>query len=226
MPLKVKTVALILARGGSKEIPGKNIIDIAGKPLLSYSAQAALNSMVDEVWVSTDCPTIKKVATQLGCLAMDRPKKLATDSAQSEGALLHFAETVSFERLVFIQPTSPFITSKDINKGLQLMDDYDSVVSVFKEEWLPRWTPEGEPCDWDPANRPMRQQVEDRYVENGAFYITTLKNLQASRLRYSGRIGILEMPPLRSLDINSHSDLELVRGIISSGVMKRLCSAL
>jgi N-acylneuraminate cytidylyltransferase len=128
----MKIVSLILARGGSKGIPKKNIYPIAGKPLLYYSLNAAMNSEVNEVWVSTDCSEIKKIALSYKAKVLDRPDEISTDIAQSEDALMHFAKNIDFDILVFIQPTSPLILSMDINNGLELLRNkkYDSVFSV------------------------------------------------------------------------------------------------
>lgn len=206
----MKTISLILARGGSKGIPNKNIIEINGNPLLYYTANASLNSNVDETWVSTDCDKIKKVALNLGCKVIDRPKEISGDKSKSDEALVHFAENVDFDILVFIQPTSPLLKSTDINKGLEKMQNYDSVFSVTKEHWIPRWNETGEPVDWDINNRPMRQDVKETYIENGAFYITTKQQLLNSKLRYGGNIGMIEMPLHRSFQIDTMDDLKLI----------------
>ena len=124
-----------------------------GKPLLWYTALASLNSHSDETWVSTDCQEIKKVALEIGCKVIDRPTEISGDDAQSDEALLHFIENVSCDILVFIQPTSPLLISKDINQGLAMMSNHDSVFSVSKEHWLPRWTLEVEPQGWDIIDR-------------------------------------------------------------------------
>ena len=93
----MKTISLILARGGSKGIPNKNIIDLNGNPLLYYTTNASLNSNVNETWVSTDCDKIKKVAQIIGCKVIDRPKEISGDNSKSDEALVHFAENVDFD---------------------------------------------------------------------------------------------------------------------------------
>jgi CMP-N,N'-diacetyllegionaminic acid synthase len=210
----MKVFSLILARGGSKGIPKKNIIDINGKPLLYYTSRASLNSDVNETYVSTDCQEIKSVALDLGCSVIDRPSEMSGDNSKSDEALVHFAENVDFDILVFIQPTSPLLQSDDINRGLEAMNHYDSVFSACKEHWLPRWTLNVEPDQWDMNNRPMRQDIPEKYIENGAFYITTRKQLLSSGLRYGGKIGIVEMPTNRSFQIDTHDDLELIKKIL------------
>ena len=208
--VNMKIVSLILARGGSKGIPKKNIIDINGKPLLYYTANASLNSNVTETWVSTDCQEIKSVALNLGCCVIDRPTEISGDNSKSDEALIHFAENVDFDILVFIQPTSPLLKSYDINKGLKKMKNYDSVFSATKEHWIPRWSENCEPINWEITNRPMRQDKEETYIENGAFYITTKMQLMKSKLRYGGRIGMTEMPLHRSFQIDTMDDLKLI----------------
>ena len=213
----MKIVSLILARGGSKGIPDKNIVDLNGLPLLSYTIKASQESVVEETWVSTDCNSIKNIAESLGANIIDRPTELAQDNSQSEDALLHFAERTDFDILVFIQPTSPLLQSKYINKGIELLlndNQFDSVCTVYKEHWLPRWDQSGNPIDWNVNKRPRRQDKSELYVENGAFYITTKKNLLKSKLRYNGKIGFIEMKFSESFQVDTIDDLELIKKVI------------
>ena len=92
--------------------------------------------------------------------------------SKSEDALIHFAQNVESDIIVFIQPTSPLLSSKYIDLGINMMDKYDSVFSAYKKEhWQPRWTNSNKPYKWDIKNRPRRQDVESTYVENGAFIL-------------------------------------------------------
>ncbi len=210
----MKILSVILARGGSKGIPSKNIVELNGKPLISYTIEASLQSNVDETWVSTDSSEIASVSSTYGASVIDRPSDISTDTSQSEEALLHFTDNHDFDIMVFIQPTSPLINSEDINKGLEMMDEYDSVFSVTKEHWIPRWTMDVKPFEWEINNRPMRQDKPETYIENGAFYITKRKNLLESKLRYSGKMGVVEMPLSRSFQIDTFDDLNLINNII------------
>lgn len=212
----MKIVSVILARGGSKEIPSKNIINIKGKPLIYYTIKASQESNVQETWVSTDCAKIKKVAQKFNANVLDRPKIISQDFSKSEEALIHFSEKIEFDVLVFIQPTSPLLKSKDINKGIRLILDegYNSVFSVYKQHWIPRWTLDIKPIDWKTDSRPMRQEVNEEYVENGAFYITTKTSLLKSQLRYSGKKNIVVMPLSRSFQIDTLQDLKLIQGLL------------
>jgi N-acylneuraminate cytidylyltransferase len=211
----VKILSLILARGGSKGIPDKNITELKGKPLMQYVIEASQQSRVDETWVSSDSQEIRKVSHDLGAYTITRPESISQDHSKSDEALVHFAETIDFDTLVFIQPTSPLLTAKDINKGLIKMNNYDSVFSVYKEHWIPEWDLDGTPHNWNLNDRPMRQDVPETYVENGAFYITKQKALLDSGLRYSGKVGMVEMPKHRSFQIDTPDDLALIEKLIT-----------
>ena len=206
----MKTVALILARGGSKGITNKNILPLSGEPLISYSINAAKWSSVDEVWVSSDSTPIRNISKGLGVSVIKRPDEFSTDESPSEEALLHFAENADFDTLVFIQPTSPLLKPTYIDIGLKKMEKYDSVFSVYEEHWFPRWDMKMNPIGFDNNNRPRRQDRDVVYVENGAFYITTKQRLLDSKCRVSGNIGVVEMKLQDSFQIDVEDDFELV----------------
>tara|TARA_B100000035_G_C20939440_1_gene526794 strand:+ start:165 stop:803 length:639 start_codon:yes stop_codon:yes gene_type:complete len=212
----VKIVSLIPARGGSKEIPNKNIINVNGKPLLSYSIDASLNSKVDETWVSSDSKEIGKVAEKYGARFITRDKELANDIIMPDATLVDFKYRVDFDIMVFIQPTSPMIKSEYINQGIDklLSENLHSVFSVTKEHWLPRWNERVEPIEWEIDKRPRRQDKEASYIENGMFYITRKNILTQNKLRYGGKMGFIEIPLYDSFQVDSQEDLELIRKII------------
>jgi len=204
-----KIVSVILARGGSKTIPGKNLHDLNGYPLIYYTINASKKSMVDETWLSTEDQKIKEVALSYDINVLDRPQEYATDLSSSEDALLHFAENVDFDILVFIQPTSPLLKSKDINRGIKkiLHGECDSLLSLSVANDLLVWDEDIQPINYDPMNRGRRQDRGDLYIENGAFYITRKKNLLYSKCRISGKIGFVQIPYWRSFQIDDYDDL-------------------
>ena len=177
---------------------------------------ASKNSKVNETWVSTDDPVIKSISLEYGCKVIDRPSSLASDYSKSEDALIHFAKNIEFDLLIFIQPTSPLLTHEDINGGLDMMDKYESVFSAYREHWLPRWNKSVKPIGWDLKRRPMRQEIDEVFVENGAFYITSRLNLIHSGLRYSGKTGIFEMPFSRSFQVDSKDDIKIVEFLLNN----------
>jgi len=213
----MKVVTLIPARGGSKGIPRKNIIEVCGKPLLSYAIQESIESISSETWVSTDDDEISDISISYGARVVKRPDDISTDSSTSESALLHFVEKVNnFDILIFLQATCPFIKANDINKAVKLMGEYDSVISVSKfDQFLWR---EGTPM-YDIHNRERRQSRDQVYVETGSMFVTTKKGLLNSRNRISGKIGFVEVPKWRSVDIDTFDDLELARKLM--GIKQR-----
>ena len=119
-----------------------------------------------------------------------------------------------FDKIVFIQPTSPLLSSKFINEGILKSQKCDSVFSAYKEHWQPRWSKKSKPINWSIESRPRRQDVEEVYVENGAFYITTKTQLLSSKLRYSGNIEIVEMPHSLSFQLDSKDDLKILEKML------------
>jgi len=209
----MKIVSLIPARKGSKGIPNKNLVSICGKPLISYAIQASKQSAVDETWVSSDSEEILEVSKNLGAKIIKRPLEFSSDNATSESALIHFAENVNFDILVFIQCTAPLITSKDINQGLKNIKEFDSIVSVSETHQM-FWDANG-PL-YDINNRARRQDSTKKYLETGSFFITSKKNLLKHKNRLSGNIGFVEIPKYRSFDIDCYDDIKIVEAIINS----------
>lgn len=198
-------------------MPKKNIISLKGKPLISYSILASLESKVSETWVSTEDKEIKEVSMKWGAKVIDRPKEFATDTILNEPSLLQFADQEKFDLLVFIQPTGPFITSKYINEGINMMmsGNYDSVFTATTKHWVPTWDKNIKPIEWDIYSRPRRQDRDEYYEETGMFYITSKERLLNTGIRYSGKIGIVRIPSYDSLQIDSREDLKLIEKIIS-----------
>tara|TARA_R110000824_G_scaffold121208_12_gene277202 strand:+ start:1126 stop:1764 length:639 start_codon:yes stop_codon:yes gene_type:complete len=212
----LKVVSVITARGGSKGVPRKNIADINGKPLIWYSIKASLDSNVDETWVSTEDKEIKSVSIDCGAQVIDRPPHLADDIIMPDAALLHAAETIDFDILVFIQPCAALIDAKFINQGMDLIinQGYDSCFAAVRESWMPVWDLDINTIGWDVNNRPRRQEMAEWYKEAGMFYITTRERLLESKLRYSGKIGVVEIPLEDSFQVDNQQDLELLRRLL------------
>lgn len=215
----MKIVSVILARGGSKEIPMKNIMDLNGHPLIYYVIRVSQQSDIQETWVSTDNMRIAEASEELGADVLIRPEELATDTSPSEDALLHFADNIEFDILVFIQPTSPLLKHLYIDIGIDqiIKNNYDSVFSAYEEEWCAKWSKNGDlmvPIGRSVKQRPMRQDASPIFVENGAFYITTRKALLKSKNRYSGKIGTVVMPYALSFQLDTLDDLSIIEKML------------
>ena len=98
----MKIISVITARGGSKGVHRKNITDVNGNPLIWYSIKASLESNVDETWVSTEDSEIKDISIKCGAKVIDRPSELADDIIMPDASLIHAAESIDFDVMVFI----------------------------------------------------------------------------------------------------------------------------
>lgn len=213
---KNKKISVIIpARGGSKSIPLKNIKEMAGKPLIFWVIEAALNcSLINEVVVSTDSNLIKKTVEELKndkLKIINRSKKTATDTASTESAMLEFAESDdSFEHIILIQATSPFLQTQHLTEGIKkyFKNKCDGLLSVVQQKrFIWKETNNGaKPVDCNSLSYPRRQERKGFLVENGAFYITSRKNLLKTKCRMSGKICIYEMPEETYFELDEPSD--------------------
>jgi len=211
-----RVVALIPARGGSKGIPRKNLVKLGGVPLVARSIRASLRSRVDETWLSTEDAEIARVAEAAGARVLFRPAELAVDDTSTEAVMIHFTEHVQFESLVLLQCTCPFTTPEDIDTAIAMLEDYDSVFTVTRVHQFV-WS-QGT-ANYDPRYRPRRQEAPVTYLETGGLYAVTRETLLRERCRIGGRIGFLEVPRSRSIDIDSPEDLRIAAAILEQGVV-------
>jgi CMP-N,N'-diacetyllegionaminic acid synthase len=219
-------VAIIPARGGSKGIPRKNLINICGKPLLAWSIIQALNaSEIDSVWVTSEDEEILDVAQRYGAYPIKRPADISGDEATSESAWLHALGViegygVEIDLVVAMQATSPIRDSLDLDAGVKMLRDkeYDSLLSVTEIEDFFTWRvgPDSlaESVNYDYRNRKRRQQIEKSYLENGSFYIFRPEQLRTNGNRLGGKIGILPMKRYKMFQIDNPEDVALCSAIM------------
>lgn len=220
MEEKLKIVALVPLRGGSKSIPYKNIKYIAGKPLCMWVLEAAsLSKFISEVYVSTDSDKIIDVVTDssLSVKILKRDPMLATDTATTESVMLDFMNKVDFNILVTVQATSPLTRTIDIDSAIKyfLEKEYDSLLTGVRVKKF-FWSDDNTPVNYNPANRPRRQDFKAFIMENGAFYITKRSILEKQKCRLGGKIGIYEMDPETSNEIDETEDWDIVENILNN----------
>ena len=131
-------VCLIPARGGSKSIPLKNIINVGGKPLIWWVLNAAQHSNIDRIYVSTDSDEIKYTVLSFNFDKVEvigRSVEVSTDTASTESVMVEFDKTHKFNTLTLIQATSPLLKTEHINESLKKLIDgkWESIVSVVRE---------------------------------------------------------------------------------------------
>jgi N-acylneuraminate cytidylyltransferase len=223
-----KILGLVTARSGSKGIPGKNIVSLAGRPLIQYTIDAAKAShSIDSVVVSTDDTGIAGIAKQLGTVVVMRPKALATDTSPVVDAVVHALDTLKMkgyspEIIILLQPTSPLRSGEDIDRALDIFtgSDAESVISVCEAEHSPYWdfvikNDILHPVFEENASGKRRQDLPKVFRPNGAIYIITPKTLR----RYNGFITEkcrpYIMPRERSVDIDTSFDLFIAECLLN-----------
>lgn len=225
-------LAIIPARGGSKGIKKKNIIEVCGKPLIDYTIRPVLElvaeGIVDTCIVSTDDTEIADVSKTIGAdVPFLRPAELSTDNAKSIDLMLHAIDfyekkNINFDAVILLQPTCPLRTREDILEAINIFNsnNEDSLISVYKEEYIndlvmyKRNGNHGVPFS-DQHNKGVRRQDHGAsYVRNGAIYITTVEYLKTKKMIISDIPLIYEMPKERSMNIDTESDLNLLRNIL------------
>lgn len=216
------SVCIIPARGGSKGIPGKNILEIAGKPLLAWSIESALKSetLNHHVYVTSDSADILAVAEKYGAQPISRPDTISGDQASSESALIHAYDEIKkrtsevIDYIVFLQATSPVRASNDVELALQKIfaEKADSLLSVqpLKDYFI--WGQEADSFNsknFDYKNRKRRQDIETTYLENGSIYIFKPEILLKTNNRLGGKITVFEMSKTHSQQIDEPEDFQL-----------------
>jgi CMP-N-acetylneuraminic acid synthetase len=216
-------VAFIPLRGGSKSIPLKNIAPLAGKPLAFWAIEAALGCQaIEQVYVATDSHEIAHAIARLHhpkLTIISRSPESATDTASSESALIEFCENNTFKNVVFIQATSPLVTTSDLTGALQKYthDHFDSLLSVVHQKrfyWQHDSSGLASPLNYDPKNRPRRQDFTGNFVENGAFYISSRKAILNSQCRISGNIGLYQMPEETYFELDEPADWMVIETLL------------
>jgi CMP-N-acetylneuraminic acid synthetase len=138
-------LAVIPARGGSKRLPRKNVLDLAGKPLIAWTIEAAKQSKyIDHFVVSTDDQEITDVSKQFGAEVLTRPGELATDTASSVDVVLHSinAQQKQYDYVILLQPTSPLRTAQHIDEAIELLfeKNANAIISVCETDHSPLWS--------------------------------------------------------------------------------------
>jgi len=223
----MKVLSIIPARGGSKGIHLKNLATINEKPMLFYTVNASLNSsIINKTIVSTDHKDIAETAKSLGAEVIIRPKKLANDSAALEPVMQHTLDYLKNKEnyvpdiVILLQNTSPRRTSKHIDEALKLLreNNFDSILSGYATHSF-LWKVEKKqaiPINYNPLQRPNKQEIKNRFIENGAIYATTLKAFQKNNCRISGKIGFYNMPEELSHQIDYPFELSIVEHLMKS----------
>jgi|SaaInlStandDraft_2_1057019.scaffolds.fasta_scaffold51287_2 CMP-N,N'-diacetyllegionaminic acid synthase len=224
---KNKVLAIIPARGGSKGLPGKNIIDVDGEPLLFYTfEQAKKSKYIDRIILSSEDEEIIKIAKVMGFeVPFKRPKNLALDTSGTMPVIFHALDMLSqtYDYIVLLQVTSPLRLHHDIDKSIELCEEKNASACVSVVEV-------NKPLDWtfslskdnklksivgDLKIPIRRQDAPKHYSVNGAVYVAKVEWLKLKEHFLTDETIVHIMPKSRSIDIDSEEDLILLDHFIS-----------
>ena len=221
------SVAIILARGGSKGIKNKNLINFAGKPLIEWTIEHSINcKYIKDVFVSSDSTEILDFSQSKGATSILRPSVLSQDDSSSEDAWAHALEYIQNKKgylldfIVAPQVTSPLRGFNDFSNALEKMknEKLDSLLSVNQLKDFFIWRKQDSKFisdNYDFKNRSRRQLINTKYHENGSFYIFKPEVLKQYKNRLGGKIGYYLMEEYKSFQIDEIEDLKLCEIIMN-----------
>ena len=212
----MEIIAIIPARGGSKGIPNKNIMDFNGKPLISWTiGQVKKSNLIKDIYVSSDSQEILSVSQKYGAKTILRPQNISNDNSSSEEALLHFLYQLKKDPdlIVFLQATSPLRKADDIDNAINTLikDKADSLVSLTEtREFI--WEQVEKnfvPITYDFDNRCGHRDLKKLYYENGSIYIFKPEILRKFNNRLGGIKSVYLMEAWQRADIDDDDTFEL-----------------
>jgi len=223
----VKTFAFIFARGGSKGVPGKNIRNLGGKPLLAHSIEIAQNiDEISRIFVSTDDQDIADVGIKYGAEVINRPTEFAQDDSPEWLAWLHAVEWLEskgelFDRFVSLPTTSPLRNKGDVIKCLNLLDKQTDIVvtmtdtsrspyfnMVSKEDGYIKLLMESK------EGYSRRQDVPKVYDMTTVAYVTRPNFIKSNEKLFDGRVKAVLVPKERAIDIDDEVDFKMAEMLI------------
>lgn len=216
----MKILAIIPARGGSKGLPRKNILNLGGKPLIAWSIEASLKSKyISQTVVSSDNNNILSVAKQYGADTIRRADEIATDTASSESVVIHVLGELgadNFDYVILLQPTSPLRGVQDIDKAIKklLENNATALISVCETDnkCLKAFKEDNQGYIKAIANNRYpfmrRQDLPNIYLSNGAIYIIKTDAFMKHKCFLADKTIAYTMDSVTSLDIDTEKDLK------------------
>lgn len=228
-----KILAIVPARGGSKRLPRKNVLPLAGKPLIAWTIEVAQKSRyLDILCVSTDDNEIAAVAKKFGAeVPFLRPPEISGDNASTYDAVMHALEyyeknrKIPFDYVVLLQPTSPLRSSADIDESIRrcTKPDIKSIVGLCEMDHSPLWSnvlPVNGSLDEflrEDIKHLRSQDLPTYYRINGAIYTIRVSTLKQEKTFFpnSGSFAYI-MPRERSVDIDTILDFNIAEAVYFS----------
>ena len=228
-----KIIAIIPARGGSKRIPKKNILPFSGKPMISWTIDAAKSSKyVDTVLVSTDCNDIKDVALKFQAeVPFMREDSFDDYSPISEATLSALIQSENyygaFDIVIQLMANCPLRDSTEIDDSIEsfIKNEQESQVSFFKYGWMNPWwahtLENNKPVSLFPDKKKNRSQdLKELFCPSGAIWITKPDYLKKYRTFYSPKYSANVLNWKSAIDIDDYEDLEMANFLFKYKINK------
>jgi CMP-N-acetylneuraminic acid synthetase len=224
-----KFLCVIPARGGSKRVPNKNIRDMDGEPMISYSIRVAQNTaLFDDIYVATEDEEIRNIAQEYGAtVPYLMPDDLCGDKVASHQPAQHLARSLSeegyeYHTLVLLQPTSPLRIPDDIQQGVEKYNNgnYNFIVSVTHiDPHYFHWAmEENDDGYWNMhfgdeylKERPL---LPDKYRPNGSIKIADIESLKQKGHFFGDKCGVIETPRRRSIHVGTEFEFEITESLL------------
>ena len=215
--IKCNMVGFIPARGGSKGLPNKNILNIAGYPLIAHSILSLKVAGIEKVYVSTDSKKIANISASYGAEIIDRPAKYSRDESPTEDVIKHFLNIVDCDAVAFRQCTSPMLEAGYIKKAIDefKVEKYDSLFTVTGSKDMLFWGKNGKPVNYNPSHRERRQTMRSAFlIETGGLYIFRKEAFQRYKNRICGKLKLFNVPYTQSFEIDDEKDFNMIKRLI------------
>uniref|UniRef100_A0A486XVV3 N-Acetylneuraminate cytidylyltransferase n=1 Tax=Rheinheimera sp. BAL341 TaxID=1708203 RepID=A0A486XVV3_9GAMM len=229
MTCKNETVAIIPARAGSKRLPRKNVLPLAGKPMICWTIEAAINTGIRNIVVSTDDPEVMQIASSYPTVrCLERPAQLATDTANTMDVLFDVLDRSygigHCKNVMWLQPTSPLRNADNISEALKFFEFKSAcaVVSVTQCEHSPLWSntlPEDHAMQAFLRPEVLGKRSQDLpcfFRLNGAIYIANIEKLRRYRSFFQvPDVFAFEMSNLHSVDVDKQLDFDFAQFLLT-----------
>lgn len=225
-----RILAIIPARGGSKGLPGKNIRNLCGKPLIMWSVDHARESKyIDSIFVSTDSHEIADIVISNGLNVPElRPEELASDTAPSSAFIIYTLNKLekegnNFDYFILLEPTSPLRDIEDVDNAIEMLVDnreYDSVVGVCKAEdvhpaFMVKISDRGNLLPYENEMKALRRQdLPDVFFFEGSVYVSSVEAFKVKKAFYHDKTLPYIVPKYKSFEVDDIVDFTIIESIM------------
>ena len=219
--------SIILARGGSKSIPKKNLIKVNHQPLIAYTIKQCIQAGINDIYTSSDSQEILDIAESYGSKPLLRPDEISTDKCTSESAWIDAINRIpdldfNNDWIFAPQVTSPIREENDLRNAISMAKTckWDSIFSAVNADEFLLWQKvEGfmKSTNHDYINRLRRQDIKEKtFLENGSFYLFKPSGIIKFNNRLHGKIGVCEMDRIKMFQIDDPKDILLAESVLSN----------